>query len=411
LKKKANPKICHIITTFNEKSGSSRRTLDICTALLSKGGEVHLVVGKDTSIELKDICKKKGMKITQINSLVRNVRPYSDLKALIILVMLLRRMKYDIVHTHLDKAGILGRLAAKLARVKIILHTVNGPTIHGELSLGKRVLYTFLERTVARFSTAMIVNGKEIKATYLRLRIGDPNRYRLIYTGRDFSKYIMGKEMQTEEKAAIREKYGIAIDEIVIGYVARVVPSKGHEYAIKVCELLKRKHKKFRFLFVGSANIPSEKRYEMMLRKKVNDHGLNDYIMFLDHKYDIERYYLMFDIFIFPSLYEGLPNVILEAAVMELPIVAFDCDGVKEVVGENEYIVKTKDVSTFTEKLEELIKSAERRKTLLSERKFSVKQLISIWSREKMIRDELNLYEEFFNDKNKTRGMFLYSEN
>jgi glycosyltransferase involved in cell wall biosynthesis len=389
------PIICHIITTFHEKAASTRRTLNVCTALLLQGYTVYIVVGKDASFKLMDSCKEKGLKIIQINSLVKNIQPFKDFNALLALIISLRRMKCDIIHTHLSKDGVLGRLAAKMSKVKIICHTVHGPTaIHEELNFVKRAVYIFIERFLANFTTVMIIVGKEIKEKYFKLGIGNTDKYRVIHTGRDLSKYLSAKQMSIEEKNSLRKKLGIEVDDVVIGYIARIAPFKGYEYAIRACKKLSKKHNKIKFLFIGDANIPSRIAYEMMIKKSVLEFGLEDFIIFLDHKYNIERYYSIFDIFICPSLSEGLPNVILEAAIMELPIVAFDCGGVKEILGENECIVKTKDIEKFTERIEQLILSHKKRKQLVANRKYTVTKLMSMWSLETMIKNKCNLYKE-----------------
>jgi glycosyltransferase involved in cell wall biosynthesis len=391
----SNTVICHIITTFHEKAASVRRTLYICTALIGQGAIVYLIVGADSSLSLIDKCRKQGIRVIQIHSLVKYVQPFNDLRALLTLIRLLRRIRCDIVHTHLSKSGIIARLAARMTKVKIICHTVHGPTaVHEEHGFMRRKIYVNLERFFANLSTVMIMVGKELQEKYMQLGIGDGAKDRVIYTGRDFSKYLAVKQRPVEDKVTLRKTLGIETDDIVIGYVGRIAPFKGHEYAIAICERLKTKHKNIKFIFIGSSHIPSRMMYEQMIKQNVRDRSLDDIISFMDYTYDIEKYYSIFDIFIFPSLSEGLPNVILEAAVMELPIVAFDCGGVKEILGENEYIVKTKDTEKFAEKLEDLIQSKEKRKEAVAKRKYAVEQLLSIWSLEKMIRDESDLYKE-----------------
>jgi glycosyltransferase involved in cell wall biosynthesis len=390
--------ICHIITSFHEKAASVRRTLEVCISLVSQGYTVYLIVGNDSSIELMESVSRKGINIIRLDSLVKEIDLYKDFKTLLRLINLLRRLKCNIVHTHLSKDGILGRLAAKAVKTKIICHTVHGPTaVHNELSFIRKKVYLFVERFVAKFTTSIIVVGKEIQEKYCRLKIGSIDKYRLIYTGRNFSKFLAVKQTSIEDRIDLRKSLGIAIDDIVVGYVARIAPFKGHEYAINSCEELSKKYNNIKFLFIGSANIPSRNAFEAKIKKNVIDRGLENNILFLDHKYDIERYYSIFDIFILPSLSEGLPNVILEAAVMELPIVAFDCGGVKEILGDNEFIVQTKDAISFTLKLEELIQSKDIMISAAKNRKYDIGHLLATWDIEKMINDKCNLYKELLN--------------
>jgi glycosyltransferase involved in cell wall biosynthesis len=325
------PKICHIITTLYETSGSTRRTLIEVDHLIKKGWTVHLIVGRDASPAVITECLKKGVDVFQINSLCKYIHPLLEIRAFSMIVKKLKGEKYDIVHTHLAKGGILGRLAAAKAGVKVIVHTVHGPSFPTAKSWLLRSLFVLLERIAGKFTHAMIFVGKEIGNTYAQAKIVCPHQSHTIYTGRDFTDYANALNMPEENRRVIRSRHGISQDDIVLGCVGRIVPSKGHIFAIEAVHSLLQQYPKTKFVIIGKANLPDEQHYETKLRRVIGKLGLENSILFIDYQAAIAQYYAIMDVFVLPSQYEGLPNVILEAVLMGVPVVAFDCGGIKEI--------------------------------------------------------------------------------
>ena len=299
--------------------------------LMKKGWTVHLIIGKDASGTLIAECVKKGIEVFQINCLCKYIHPILELRALSRIVSIVREQKYDIVHTHLAKGGILGRFAAAKAGAKIIVHTVHGPSFPQSKSWVLRSLFVLLEKIAGIFTHAIIFVGKEIGDIYMQAKIADPHHSHIIYTGRNFTDYENALSMSEEKKSLIRRRYGIDQDDIVLGCVGRIVPSKGHIFAIRVMHTLIQTYPKTKLMIVGKANLLDEQHYETKLQNMIRELGLENNVSFIDYQKEIAQYYAIMDVFILPSSYEGLPNVILEAVTMGIPIVAFDCGGVKEV--------------------------------------------------------------------------------
>jgi glycosyltransferase involved in cell wall biosynthesis len=325
------PKICHIITTLYESSGSTRRTLAEVDHLMKKGWSVHLIIGKDASSSLIAECVNNGIEVFQINCLRKYIHPFLEIKALFRIAAILKEQKYDIVHTHLAKGGILGRLAGAKAGNKIIVHTVHGPSFPKSKNWLLRSLYIFFEKIAGKFTDAIVFVGKEIGDIYMQAKIASPDQSHLIYTGRNFKDFEHARGMSKEQKNVIRDRHGIHKDDIVLGCVGRIVPSKGHMTAIRVMHKLSQTYPKVKLMIIGKANLPDEQYYKSRLLDMIRELGLEKNIVFIDYQKEIALYYAVMDLFILPSSYEGLPNVILEAAVMGIPIVAFDCGGVKEI--------------------------------------------------------------------------------
>jgi len=290
-----------------------------------------MIIGKDASGPLISECVKKGIKVFQISCLCKYIHPLLEIRAFSRIVNILREQKYDIVHTHLAKGGILGRLAAVRAGVRIIIHTVHGPSFPKSKTWAARSLFVFLEKIAGKFTHAMIFVGKEIGDIYMKAKISVPHQSHTIYTGRNFKDYENALNMTEDEKRVIRSRHGINQNDIVIGCVGRIVPSKGHIFAIRAMHTLIQTYPETKLIIIGKANLPDEQHYEIKLRNMVRELRLDNNILFIDYQKEIAQYYAIMDIFVLPSHYEGLPNVIPEAVFMGIPIVAFDCGGIKEV--------------------------------------------------------------------------------
>ena len=149
-----------------------------------------------------------------------------------------------------------------------------------------------------------------------------------------------------------------------------------------------------RFLLVGEAHTPFEKTFKEVLLDKVHQLNLGDRMRFLGHQDDIENYYAIFDVFIMPSLYEGLPNVVLEAAVMGLPVVAFDCGGVREILGDRAEMVPPGDVAGFCRLLEKTLTQVQSNNDHRRPSSEYINGLVDRWSIEKMVQAKYQLYEK-----------------
>jgi len=300
--------------------------------LMKKGWSVHLIIGKDASAPLIAECIKNGTEVFQIHCLQKYIHPVLEIQALFRIAAILKAQKYDIVHTHLAKGGILGRLAAAKAGSKIIVHTVHGPSFPQSKNRALRSLFILFEKIAGKFTDAIVFVGKEIGDIYMQAKIAAPDQSYLIYTGRNFSDYQRARGMSKEEKKIIRGRHGIHENDILLGCVGRIVPSKGHMTAIRVMHKLIQTCPQAKLMIIGKANLPDEQHYKSRLHDMIRELGIGDNIVFIDYQQEIARYYAVMDVFVLPSSYEGLPNVILEAAVMGIPIVAFDCGGVKEIL-------------------------------------------------------------------------------
>jgi glycosyltransferase involved in cell wall biosynthesis len=269
-----------------------------------------------------------------------------DFRTLISLYRLARRNRYDIVHTHIAKAGILGRLAARAAGVPVTIHSLHGITFPPTIHPVARSFYTLLERLAATCTTHYISVGEELVSLYRGKGIGRPEGFTIIRSGMDLN-YFRHVRERTPVLASLRREMGIRDGESVIGYVAALEPRKGHVYCTEAAAKIVQKHPETRFLFVGEGHL--KKR----LIEDVRERGLENRIVFTGYRDDIAEIMALFDIKVFTSLWEGLPQALVQSAAIGIPIVSFDTTGVREIVhdGSNGYVVPMKDVEALTRKV------------------------------------------------------------
>jgi glycosyltransferase involved in cell wall biosynthesis len=387
-------KICHINTTFIYKAGSARRTLRVITALAAKGYQVSQVAGKDYLIH-KD-WNMKNIEFICIPSLVKYINPLKDIMALYKLYRLFRAIKPQLVHTHLAKAGILGRLAARMAGVSCIVHTVHGPVFSKNIPFIKRYTYRFLERLCGKFTDCCIFVGEELRNQYIDSKVLPLEKTTVIRNQYPQSDFVLADKITQEEIKLIRYRFSNNQDSFLIGYIARLVPSKAQDTAIHILKMLRDKGVDGRLIFVGEAHLIEEKRYEAKLRKLVKKLGLDEYVHFMGYQPKVFHYMKAMDVLVSTSRYEGLPNVAVEAGMARKPLVTFEVCGMAEIIRNNQtgYIIKQNDIINMTDKLIYLARNPEVVKSMGDRAYLEVARL---YRDDGMIEKELLIYASVLN--------------
>ncbi|HDQ00218.1 MAG TPA: glycosyltransferase [bacterium] len=241
---------------------------------------------------------------------------------------LINEKNIDIVMTTLFYADVIGPLAGKLGKAKAVF---SWETISAPWWLYKRRLWAY------RFSLRYckkVVSVSEATAKWLVEKRGVPEKKVMVIPyGVDIEKYSTGSGLEK------RKTMGWSADDKVVGMVGRLVEQKGHIYLIDAAREVVKKYPQVKFVLVGDGYLRSE------LEAKVRAHKLNSNFIFLGFRDDVHELLTTFDIFVLPSLYEGLPNVVLEAMASGLPVVATPVDGTKEAVvdGETGILIPERD--------------------------------------------------------------------
>ena len=282
-----------------------------------------------------------------IPELVRNPSLLKDFIAMVKLIRLIRHERYHIVHTHTAKAGIIGRFAAWLCRTPIIVHTLHGATFHRAISRREAALYRILERIAALITDQLVSVGDDLRQIYLDSGVGKPEQYVTIRSGFDIDRFRLSDAELALRRRKIRRELGISDSTWVIGSASRLEPRKGQFYFLQSAACLLKQYPDLVFLIAGDGPSAQE------LRTLARSLRISKQVFFLGHRTDIEDVMSAMDVFVLSSLWEGLPQVLVQAAALGRPIVCFDSEGSKEVVhgGVNGFIVTRGDEKALTDSL------------------------------------------------------------
>jgi len=315
--------VIHIITRLIV-GGAQENTIYTAELLDKKRFNASIISGPQTGSEgsLIEEARARDVQIKIMPSLLREISPLNDVITMINLVRIFRQEPIDIIHTHSSKAGIIGRLAAHIAGIPIIIHTVHGWSFHDFMSPIIRQIYIILERWAASFTDAIIVVTQKDIQKGLDAHIGKPEKYHLIRSAIPMEQFKPNQSTRDYQ----RNQFNIPTEAIIIGNVGRFSPQKNPFDWIKIAGQIGRKNPQVYFLLVGDG--PLRKEVEIQIEKE----KLSNRFILTGLRRDVPELLSVMDIFLITSLWEGLPRVILQAMSMRLPIVANRADGASEVI-------------------------------------------------------------------------------
>lgn len=300
--------------------------------------EVTLATGVDDGPE-GDLLERarRTTRLVVVPELGRSINPLSDIAAFYKLYRLIRKGRYHIVHTHSSKAGVLGRLAAKLAGTPIIVHTLHSLVFHDYQPWAVNRLWWVVKKLCAPMTDHFISVSSIISQKAIAAGIGPPEKFTTIYSGMELDWFLDSNV----DPAAVRREFGIPEDAPVVGKIARLFSLKGHDQLLDAAPEVVRRHPDVRFFLIGDGLL-----YEH-LRRRAREAGILDNFVFagLIPRERIPEMIAPMDVVVHTSLREGLARVLPQALAMGKPCVSFDIDGAPEVVipGETGYLVKPGD--------------------------------------------------------------------
>lgn len=334
-------RILHIITRL-ELGGPPILLLDLIQRLNKERFACSIATGitADSKYDMTGFARDKNIKVIIFPSLVRNIRPLKDLKALITLCLFLKKEKYDIVHCHTSKGGFIGRLAAKLAGIKIIMYSPHGDIFKGYFSRSVTNIFVLLEKLIAPFTDRIITLSKTGTERFLEHGIGARQQLTHIYNGIDITDYERIKTGKPEKRAEL----GLGKDDFVCATIGRLVPVKGHKYLIDAIQKVVKVIPFAKFLFIGDGDLRSQ------LLEQAESLEVRNNICFPGARSDIAELLNCIDIFLLPSLNEGFGIVLVEAMAMKKPVIATNVGGIPEIVvnGTTGILVPPKDPEAFS---------------------------------------------------------------
>lgn len=325
--------------------------------LQDQGYEVHIACPPGAFVK-GDMVTPEGMRIRVANFPPRYT-PVQDLKTLMELVRYFRQQRFDIVHTHTVKPGLLGRVAAWFARVPIVIHTVHGFHIWDEMSGYERRLFLWIERLSARFCDLLLSQNHEDIAMAIREGICPADRISYLGNGIDIS-YFHPERVTAEQVAKLRWELGVAPNEHLVGMIGRLVRSKGYFDYMEAARVLRAQKEPSKFVTIGLAT--PEKADALSPEQLIVQYGLEGTMQHLGRRDDVRELIAAMDTVVLASYTEGVPRVLMEAAAMGKAAVGTDVRGTREVIvnGETGILVPARDPEALADGIRQLLRDKRR---------------------------------------------------
>lgn len=271
--------------------------------------------------------KDLGVKLIEIDNFKRDIGLH-DVKAFMNIYKELKKIKPDIVHCHSSKAGVLGRIAGKLARIRKIYYTPHAYIMQNpNTSKNKKIVFESIERLLSRYFTTKTINVSNGEKQFaIESKIDKDGKFEVIYNG-----ICDIEEVNNETKDRLRKEFKINTNDFIIGTIARMDEQKNPDLFIDIAKSVLKECKNVKFIYVGDGKL-----YEHISRR-VLDEDINESVILTGFRSDTDEILSIFDLFLTTALYEGMPYALIEACRAGVPIVATD------VIGNNEIVINEKN--------------------------------------------------------------------
>ncbi len=318
-------RVIRIITRLNI-GGPAIHAILLTQSLQDDSFSSILVSGHTAPTEgnMLDLARTKGVTPVMVEGLGREIAPTKDLAVLLRLYRLLRAERPDIVHTHMAKAGTVGRLAARLARVPLVVHTYHGHVFHSYFGRAKTQLFIRIEQGLGRLTDRILTVGEKQRQEILDYGIGSPEKMRVVPLGLELEPFLDCERNRGE----LRAEFGVPSGTRLVGIVGRLVPIKGHSDFLKSAQSVLRRTRDVVFLVIGDGELRQE------LEEQAASLGVTEGVRFLGWRRDLTRIYPDLDLVVLSSLNEGSPVALIEAMSAGRAVVSTDVGGVSDVVSD-----------------------------------------------------------------------------
>ena len=369
-------KIAVIITKL-ELGGAQKVAISICEKLDKTKFETVLICGCGGILDEET---KNKIRVIFVKELIREINPIKDLKALYLICKILKQEKPDIIHTHSSKAGIVGRLAAKMCGIKNIVHTIHGFSFNNTQKFLKKNLFISLEKLGAKISKYLIPVSTENITKGLNNHIGKREQYKYIRLGVDIDNFKSFNGIPS-----LKKELNIDKNDILVTTIGPFKPQKNLPDFIKIAKDISEKRKQFKFVMVGDGTLRPQ------FEKLIKEYNISNNIFLIGWIRDISNILNSSDIFVMTSLWEGLPISTIEAMCCGLSPIVNDVDGQREIIKNeiNGFLIKPYDIKSCEEKIILLTNDKKLREQMSLNAKNSIDYTFSI---DYMIKQHEDLY-------------------
>jgi len=390
--KKCPLRVAHVITRLILGGAQENTLLTVEGLKRSPDYEVVLITGPALGPEgeLIERAKGSGVNLVIIPELRREINIRRDAVSFAKLLRHLKRFKPDIVHTHSSKAGILGRLAARVLGVKVIIHTSHGLPFHRYQRRAVNRGFITLEQAAARWTDRLVCVADAMRDQCLAAGIRPQSKFVTIYSGMETEPFLASETLGGDT----RRELGFSDDDIVVGKVARLFHLKGHEYVLEAAPIIIQAFPRVKFLFVGDGILRDN------LQRMAARLGIADRVVFagLVDPSRIPAMISAMDLVVHASLREGLARVLPQALLCGKPVVSYDIDGAREVVvdGETGRLVPPETVGCLADAVIDLLSHPdEARRMALRGRELCARRFPA----QVMVKSLERLYAELLEDR------------
>lgn len=327
-----------------------------CTTLSSKlsqyGYETVLVTGQpgEAEADFEQVfgISQMNFKLIHLNRLQRMISIFGDFQTLWELIQLMKKERPQIVHTHTAKAGVLGRVAAFVTGVPIVVHTFHGHVLSGYFSKPFSYLIRWIEKILALKTTKIVTLSPNLQHELsCRFKLAPSSKFRVIPLGREISQFWESEKYKGE----LRKELGIHDQNVfLIGTLGRLVPIKDQRTLLKAFSLIDGKNSHIHLVICGEGNLKED------LKKYTSELGISNRVHFLGWRADLPRIYADLDCFVLSSKNEGTPLSIIESFASGCPVISTRVGGVPDMFHER---TQSQEVSSNSNEIRDLDLKAE----------------------------------------------------
>ena len=371
-------KILHVITHL-PIGGAQDNTLYTVELLNKEKYDISLCCNLNG--ELVERAKNiQSVKIFDIPFLCREVSPYKDIRAFIILYKLFKKENYTIIHTHSSKAGLLARLAAMLNKTPVVIHTIHGFAFNDFMNVFKKRFYIYIEKILAKWTNVLITVSNLNKKKIIDLNIANESKLKNIYSGIDLKLFTDKKNNDFRKELNLKSRH------ILLGSVGRLSFQKDPITMINAFDIVVKRFSNAHLVLVGDGELRND------IIDRIDQLKLNDRVHLTGNKNSPWEIYHSLDLFIMSSIYEGLGRSITEALSCGVPVVCTSVEGVPEIVRDNKtgILVPPKDFIALADGVIKSLNNMEAAKKMTRKGRKFVNDNFDV---NKMVRDIDALYD------------------
>ncbi len=367
----AKKKILFVITKSNW-GGAQRYVYDLSTSLNKDDFEVEVVLGGNGI--LKEKLEAKGIAVSSLNSMQRDVDIKKEIRSAKELFKLFKKSKPDIVHLNSSKAGGLGAIAARLAGVKEIVFTAHAWAFNENRGTISKAFIGLLHWATVMLSHRTIAVSDSVKEQVIHMPFMK-GKIEVIHLGMD--------AFEMKERDDARTLLGLDTTSTFIGMISELHPVKGVPYAIDAIALLQEEYPGLKLCIIG------EGEQRALIEKQIAKRRLESQVHLAGFVDDAKAYLKAFDIFVLPSLSEAFGYTLIEAGLANVPVIATNVGGIPEVIDDAGILVPSKNGRAIADALRKLLSSPEEKERLTA---LLHARVLGSFSKDTMIARTLDVY-------------------